>query len=832
MTELPIQTVLPEVIAKLEQHNRLVVQAPPGAGKSTLLPLALLETLSQNSGQIWLLEPRRLAAEQVAMRLAQGLNEALGQSIGLMTGERKVMGEDTRLVVMTEAIVSQRLIKENDIPQCSMILFDEFHERNLHTDLGLALALQCQEYLRDDLQLLIMSATLDGDSLGKQLNCPVIESQGRSFDVAIEYHPQNIIQGQYLDQAVKNAVHTALSKSTGDILIFLPGIKEIRQCENTLNTIYDSQIHQQTLKVFPLHGQLTAKQQQSVINEQPIQKIILTTDIAKTSLTLPNVTVVIDSGLERVSQFNLRQGMDELVTIKASKASAIQRAGRAGRVQAGTCYRLYSQEEFQRRRDFSPLAIEQSDLAPFCLSLAAWGNLDLNDYTFLTQPESKQIARSTQLLEQLQILQSNQLTPHGRTLSQTPLHPRLSHMIIKANHMQLGYSACVLAAVLTEGDPLYYQDTNSDLQTRMQLFEQTKLPNFFEGAKVNAAKAQRIIQQVKRLVRTLDIKQGSLHSHQTGLLLMLAFPDRIAQQRGKGYRLRSGMGCQLFHGDSIKPTEYLAVADISQSQQQGQHAQSIIRLCCNIERTEIEGAFAEQIKQVETLQLNEKQQLQIISRQQLGELILSETTKPADASQKNAFYLQEFKQQGLEFLPLNEDHLAILAKLALAHEYFPDHFPDTSETALIKDRDNWLAPFLATTNIKNLDYKQAFMSRLDWPTQQALNQWFPDALTLPTQRQAKIDYNETPPVVRAKLQECFGMSQSPTIAQGKLKLNLHLLSPAQRPLAMTQDLAFFWKEAYPQVRKENRGRYAKHPWPEDPLTAVASGQTKKRMEQK
>lgn len=830
MTELPIQSVLPDVLAQLKQHNRLVVQAPPGAGKSTLLPLALLKLLPDNSEQIWLLEPRRLAAEQVAQRLAQGLDEPLGHTVGLMTGERKVMGKQTRLVVMTEAILSQRLIKENDIPQCAMVLFDEFHERNLHTDLGLALVLQCQEFLRDDLTLVIMSATLNGDALSKQLNCPNIESQGRSYPVDVSYLPPKNTQQRNLASEVQQALSVCLNE-IGDVLVFLPGVREIQQCLRVLNDKYQTEVNAKQLAILPLHGQLTAKQQQSVINNDPMQKIILATDIAKTSLTLPKITTVIDSGLERVNQFNLRQGMDELVTIKASQASAIQRAGRAGRVQAGQCYRLYSEEDFNRRSEFSPLAIQSSDLAPLCASLAAWGSLDLSEYQWLTQPESKQISRSIQLLEQLEILKDNRLTDHGKDVIQTPLHPRLGHMIVKAQSQGNGYSACVLAALLSEGDPLYYEQSHSDLHTRLQLFEKNSLPNFFEGAKVNQKKAQRILQQAKRFANSLNITISNVDSNQTGLLTMLAYPERIAQKRGGGYRLRNGMGCQIYHGDTIKHTDYLAVAEISQSQQQGQHANSVIRLACEVSLTEINALFSNQIESFEQLKLNDKQQLQTINRQQLGELILSEKITPASHTQKNEYYLQEFKAQGLDFLPLEEEHLHTLARLRLAHDVYPDEFPDFSENALIEDTENWLAPFLATNSLKQVNYSEALFSRIEWPVQQTLNKRFPLTYKLPTERQAKIDYVEQPPVVKAKLQECFGLGQSPTIAQGKITLNLHLLSPAQRPLAMTQDLAFFWKEAYPDVRKENRGRYAKHPWPEDPLTAVASGQTKKRMSQ-
>lgn len=833
MTDLPIHAILPQVISHLNQHSRLIVQAPPGAGKSTGLPLALLELLDQDNGQIWLLEPRRLAAQQVARRLAQGLNEEIGHTIGLMTGDNTRLGPNNRIIVMTEAILSQRLVNENDIPQCAIVIFDEFHERNLHTDLGLALALQCQEYLRDDLKLVIMSATLDTDDLATQLNSQIISSEGKSFDVAIEYLPSKSNQHATLSGQVKHAIELARlnpNYSHGDILVFLPGVKEIQQCLRVLSDTFADAIKQQTLVIQPLHGQLNPEQQNKIFSNTDQQNIILATDIAKTSLTLPKVTIVIDSGLERTNQFNLRMGMDELITISASQASAIQRAGRAGRVQAGLCYRLYSEEDFKRRPSFSPHAIERSDLSPLSVTLAAWGSLTLTDYTFLTPPDKQSYSNSIELLDQLNVIKNETLTPHGKTISVLGLHPRLSHMIIKAQELNMAYDACLLAAILSEGDPLFFDEQHSDISIRLQLFEQSALPAYFEHAKVNLKKAKRIIQLANKFAKMLNITVKKVNSMNSGLLLMLAYPDRIGQKRGKGYRLRNGIGCQLHHLDALPSSDYLAVAHISQSQQQGLHANSIIRLASRVTLDEIEQLFSEQLHSSCSLQMNEKQQLQQVKRQNLGELVLQESVSKADASQKNAFYLQTFSEKGLSFLPFKDEHKAMLQRLQLAHETYPEQFKRFDEPDLISEKSNWLEPFLHTAELNKLDYSQALLSRLDWPTQQKLNDWFPKSYELPTGRHASIDYSEKPPVVRAKLQECFGLAQSPTVAQGKVTLNLHLLSPAQRPLAMTQDLAFFWREAYPEVRKENRGRYAKHPWPEDPLAAVASGLTKKRIE--
>ncbi len=832
MNELPIAHILPELQDQLSHSTRLVIQAPPGAGKSTLLPLHLLKAQWLGGGQIWLLEPRRLAAEQVARRLADSVNEPLGETIGLMTGEFSKTSKNNKLLVMTEGILAQRLLNENDIPQCQAIVFDEFHERNVQTDLGLALAMQCQEYLRDDIKILLMSATLDSDTLAEKLDARVLASEGRCFDVDIHYLPAPLIQNRpaNLNQQVSRAISQALSEEDGDILVFLPGVKEIRQCLENLEHLADSNI-----KVAPLHGQLNWDQQREAMANCESRKIILATDIAKTSVTLEGVTVVIDSGLERQSQYNVRQAMDELVTVKASQASIIQRTGRAGRVQAGICYRLYSEEDFLSRNEFSDKSITLCDSSQLALNLASWGSLDLSDYFLLDLPEAKRWQSSLELLDQLDITQQGNLTQHGKSLSQLPLHPRLSHMIIKACDMGLGPTACYLAAILSEGDPLHFDPrdgSNSDLELRLQLFELSQLPRSFEHGQVKFKVAQRIKKLAQKLMSQLKIPTQAIEAHTAGLLTTLAYPDRLAQKRGQGYRLRSGQGCSLLPVEALKTSDFLAVAHLSTNKNALKNSsQSYIRLAAQISETEIEQLFSKQYQQISQQQLSPQQKLVSTTQTRLGSLLIEEKTKPATKQEQKDFAWNSIKEKGLKALPLKEQHLQLLKRLNFAHEYFKDEYPDFSDAALVSDMDNWLAPFLATSTLEKIDYQQAFLSRLDWSLQQKLNDDFPTGLKLPTERVASIDYNQTPPVVRAKLQECFGLLTSPLVGRGKLVLNLHLLSPAQRPLAMTQDLAFFWQEAYPQVRKENRGRYAKHPWPEDPLTATASHMTKRRLKE-
>lgn len=839
MTSLPIESVLDELQRTLESQNRVLVVAPPGAGKSTLLPLSLLDADisggdTSRQGVIWLLEPRRVAAEQVARRLASTLDENLGESIGLITGDFSKTGKGNRLVVMTEGVLTQKLLSDNEIPECSTIIFDEFHERSLPSDLGLAMAVQCQEFLREDLKLIIMSATLDCTALIDNLAAALIKSEGKSYPVLNEYL---IKQAELsLEQNIAKLIQRVYKNHTGDILVFLPGVREIARTETILKETFSD-----NLLILPLHGQLPNKEQQRAIQPSKQRKIILATDIAKTSLTIDGVSVVIDSCMERQARFNPQTAMDELITVQASQASMVQRAGRAGRTQAGHCYRLLSEEAFQARSAFSQSAIQLSDLTPFSLTLGAWGSFDLDDYILLDKPEQKRYENSLNLLGQLNATDLDNNTKqtinlHGKKLSEFSVHPRLANMLLSIKDPKLVYSACLLAAILTEGDPLYFYQSNSDLTLRLELFKEmsspSNVPKRYEGAEVKYNLTKRILKLTQRLAKKLRVTDLTINSDKAGILCMLAFPDRIAQKRGNGYRLRSGQGVQVLHNDALSHSDYLAVAHTSTQTAFNNSAskQSYIRLATKIDKADIFHFFKDHIHMRSRFEM--QSQLMEIKEEKLEALTLSSKISKAPESARLAFITQEVKKSGLAFLPLKDDALTLLKKLSLAHSLFPDIYPSFEESDLIKDIDNWLVPFIKDGNLKSIPYRDALISRLEWKLQTELKHNFPNSLALPSGRDAAIDYSESPPVVKGKLQEFFGMPISPSIAKGKITLNLHLLSPAQKPLAMTHDLAFFWKEAYPEVRKESRGRYAKHPWPEDPLTAVASSKTKKRMESK
>ena len=558
-----------------------------------------------------------------------------------------------------------------------------------------------------------MSATIDGNVLSQKLETNLLKSEGRCFDVDIKYISPPLIQNRpaLLSQQVSNAVRQILPQQEGDILIFLPGVKEIRQCLESLAYLEESNI-----KVMPLHGQLNWNQQRDAMSPSQYRKIILASDIAKTSITLEGVTVVIDSGLERQSQYNVRQAMDELVTVKASQASIIQRTGRAGRVQAGTCLRLYSEDDFTSRQEFSDKSITLCDSAQLALNLASWGSLNLDDYFLLDLPDAKRWKSSLELLDQLEITQHQTLTKHGQSLSQLPLHPRLSHMIIKAENMSLGKTACYLAAILSEGDPLHFDPrdgNNSELETRLQLFKCSQLPRSFEHGQVKFKVAQRIQKLAHKLIKQLKISNQNLDPSAAGLLTMLAYPDRVAQKRGQGYRLRSGMGCSVLPAEALKTGDYLAIAHLSLNKtQQHNTSQSYIRLATPVSLTQIKHLFSEQVKPHIQLLTNTQNKLVSIEQTRLDALVLDEKTTPASAQQIKDHAWQSLKEKGLVALPLNERHQQLLVRLNLAHRCFPKTYPSFSESTLISDLDNWLAPFLATCTLAKVDFKQALLSRL------------------------------------------------------------------------------------------------------------------------
>lgn len=838
-TALPIDEILPQILLSLEEHNSLIIQAPPGAGKSTKVPLALLDSqwfkAAPQNQQIWLLEPRRLAAQQVAQRMADTLSEPLGQTVGLLTGQQTKLGAHTRLVVMTEAILTQKLLADEDIPNCSALLFDEFHERNLYSDLGLALSHECQQLLRDDLRIIVMSATLATETLKAKLGAPVLTSQGRSYPVTTEYLGSANSQRRRLEEHVSWAVSKALTNEQGHILVFLPGMSEIRRTQNLL----EEKGLPEHILVFPLHGQLPPEEQRKALMPLPesssLRKVILATSVAETSLTIEGVRVVIDSGVERNTRYNPRTAMDQLTTLPASQASADQRQGRAGRQQAGTCYRLWSKDSHSSREAFSSADILTMDLSGFALTLACWGSLQLEDYLLLDQPNPQRWQSALSLLSDLTaITEDGHVTKHGQAMAKLGLIPRLAHMLISAEKIDQAPLACLIAAIISEGAPIRFDHGNSDLSDCIDLLTQSissGIPKRFRHGQVQYGKTQRIIQQSRKLAAQMQcsieqaIKQDTIDNHQTGRILISAYPDRVGQKRGQGHRLTNGLGVQCLPEDPMGQSEWLVVADIQSSQGK----QNWIQLAAAVSESDLRTELPHQISERIRVEINEKGHLTGYKSETLGQLVLKETRFNPTHEEIQTGLLNHVRDKGLNTLDWSEDDQQLRARMAWAHQLEPSLFPDASDHKLMETLESWLQPYMTGKSLKNLPLRDALLAIIPWDLQPQFNKSYPEKLLLPSGRHAKVDYQQDPPQIKTKLQECFGLTESPTIGRGLQAVQLALLSPAQKPLALTMDLPHFWQNVYPEVRKEMRGRYPKHPWPENPMEAQATAKTKRHL---
>lgn len=805
MTQLPIFAVLDDLRSALAQNPRVLLQAPPGAGKSTQSPLALLDAPWLAGKQIWLLEPRRLAAANVARQLAANLGEKLGERIGLLTRHDKHIGPNNKILVMTEGLLSRRLLENQEIPECGLIIFDECHERHLQTDLGLALACQCQELLREDLKILLMSATLD-ERWAETFSAQKITSEGRQYPISYRYLGRQ--HNERLEDAMASALRSICNEQTGHILVFLPGVPEIRRLQNRLQDIYGDNSDK---RILPLHGQLTPAEQQQALAPCEQQKIILATAVAQTSLTIEGISAVLDSGLERYAALNPRTGLDELVTRSVSRATAEQRAGRAGRTAAGTCYRLWSQESEASFAAQPPAEIETVDLSGLALALASWGDCDPAQYLWLTPPHAMRWQQSTELLGQLDAQQGGRITSSGEAMARFPLHPRLAHMLIRGQEQQQASTACAIAALLEEGDPLRSEHPDTRIANRLHLLEGGHDASASPGA------LQRIKQNFVRLKKMLNAT-GPLQPEACGELLLFAYPDRLAQKRGEGYRLRNGRGISVRDNDASARHEFLVVAQTFNN--------DALRLAAPISLERIRELLSAQI--VEQIVVQEKNgQLHPRAQEQLGALVLSEKHVPLGADDIRNHWCRVLQSEGLQRLNWDDSSRNLLKRLQLFSAHNPE-VPSFDEADLSADAAQWLGPFIEK-NLEQIPLQQALMARLPWDKHASFKQQLPEFFCLPSGRETPIDYSADLPVVEAKLQECFGLLNSPKLLNNRLPLRISMLSPGKVPLAISTDLEHFWRNVYPEVRKENRGRYNKHPWPEDPFSAEATGKTNRQL---
>ncbi|WP_207062960.1 ATP-dependent helicase HrpB [Motiliproteus sp. SC1-56] len=821
MTTLPIDPVFPQLLASLEGHTRCLLQAAPGAGKTTRVPLTLLEAPWLEGQKILMLEPRRIAARSAARYMAGQRNEPPGETVGYRLRLDRCVTPRTRLEVVTEGILTRMIQDDPALEGVGCVILDEFHERNLQGDLALALLLQAQSLLREDLRILVMSATLDSEPLLQLLGpeTPVIHSEGRSYPVQTRYlggRPLPFDPGR-----IATALSQAAAETTGDLLCFLPGQGEIRRVQQRLGAA----TLPADVEVRPLYGGLSVDHQDAAIAPSPSgrRKLVLATAIAETSLTIEGVTTVVDAGLMRLPRFAPRSGMTRLETRPVSQASATQRQGRAGRLQAGHCYRLWSEEYQLQLEAHTPPEIQQADLAPLALELALWG-CDADELAWIDPPPAVHLAQARELLQGLEALDDQgRITDHGRALATLGTHPRLAHMMLKARTIGLGGLACDLAALLSERSPSAGQ--GCDLRQQLE-----QLWHSSGDRALNAAR-----QMAKRWRGRLNVASAGSDSEPAGLLLAFAFPDRIGRQRRSGsrqYLLSNGRGAEFREPDPLCTAEFLVAADLD-----GQGRNARIYQAAPLSKHALEQHFAAQMERRCEIGWDDAQgTVRGRSRLYLKHLLVEERPLPElTPEQRVAGLLQGIRVRGLASLPWDRESRTLQARVELLRRHDAAGWPDFSDMALVADLEQWLAPYLGDQRrlegIKRLPLKSILLDRLSWEQQQTLAQAVPTHIRVPSGSNLAIDYLDAPePTLAARIQELFGWQQSPTILNGRLPLTLHLLSPARRPIQVTRDLASFWANTYAEVCKDLKGRYPKHYWPSDPFTATATAGTKKQMD--
>lgn len=824
--ELPIDEMIADLRTALREQPTVLLSAAPGAGKTTRVPLALLEEPWLDGQRIILLEPRRLAAQNAARFMAQQRNEPVGQTVGYRIRLDQKISQATRIEVVTEGILTRMLLDDPELSGIGLVIFDEFHERNLHSDLALALTLQCQQLLRDDLRLLVMSATLDEERLAPALNAPLLISKGRSFAVDIAYRPRPNSNSSFVDHCAR-VVREALTHE-GDILVFLPGVRDIRQLQDRLIEFTQSM----PIRLCPLHGQLKEQEQAWALQPAPagVRKIILATNIAESSLTIDGVRIVVDSGLERRMSVQANSGFSVLNTRSISQASATQRAGRAGRQATGHCFRLWPESTHSRLDAHIRPEIQDTDLAPLALTIRQWG-AHPDELFWLTEPPTAALRQAEQLLRQLGCIEqdSNALSAHGRACASLPIEPRWAHALLRLHAAGVGQEACVWVALWQEW-PHALRHTDDGIRLRAHAEQHS------------SRWQQRVVPIAQRLwqaLRTSTVNRDFSSRHDTvpvlpedipALLIALAFPDRIAQRRShkQGFLLSQGQGAELLPNSDLLSASWLACADVTLGQP------SRIRLAVPLPETllnQLEQWLPESFEQQTEVGFLDNGQFVARRHELLGAIRLRSTPLPrlTESEWQDAWrnYLQ---QQGLSCLTWSEEARQWRARMALMHQYDPHSWPAVDDAHLLATLEHWLLPLLSSArhvrDLAKVDMRMALTNTLDWSQQQAIAQALPTHFTVPSGSQIAIDYVSSPPILAVKLQEMFGCHSQPTVMQGRLALQVHLLSPARRPLQITGDLAHFWRHTYADVRKDMRGRYPKHPWPEDPLTAQATRLTK------
>lgn len=819
MSKLPIESVLKALIAEINANSQIILKAPPGAGKSTYLPLQLLQ-LTMFPGKIVMLEPRRLAARNIAHFLAKQIGEKVGESVGFrVRGETKVSAK-TKLEVVTEGVMTRMIQSDPELQGIDLLIFDEFHERSIHADTALAFALESQEALREDLKILVMSATLEQEQLRPLLpDAAYIESHGRSFPVSYHYSPLAV--NDRLVPRIASLIKQAINNESGSILVFLPSVQNIHQLESELNELPEG------VNLYPLYGRLNFAQQELAIApcQQGERKVVLATNIAETSLTIEGIRVVIDSGLERVARFDLKTGITKLEEGRIAQSSAIQRAGRAGRIEEGVCIRLYSEEQFKQQPIVPKPEILHSDLAPLCMELAHWGTANISDMKWLNLPPKVNIEQGQQLLVQLGLMsEKGKLSKLGEEAHRLGLEPRLAAMLLKIKQQAPNLLSTALAVI-----PLVEENNQSSFDLSRLLYQ------------MRVGKTDRnhaVLRRINSLASTLNTRfeRSHIEEEEAGLCLALAFPDRIAQLRSGrdgAFLLANGHGGHVDIMEPLSSNDYLVAVSLMRSHSDTSRVFSAAPL--NIES--LQEANPELFQQSEQVEWDEKRgRLTAEQQTKLGRLIVARKALPTPDKEKMTQALLNYvRSKGLSALNWTEASTSLLIRMRCGKQWLDEKaWPDVTEKGMLDNLELWLEPFMNNVSslgdLKRIDLTPVLASYLGWPLSQEIDTLLPSHYLLPTGSRRLIRYQEgAEPILSARIQELFGEKSSPVVAEGRKKVVLELLSPAQRPLQVTSDLAGFWAGSYKQVQKEMKGRYPKHPWPDDPANHIATTKTKRQL---
>jgi len=827
-SSLPIESELPALRAALSAVSSAVLQAPPGAGKTTVVPLALLHEAWLDGQRIVMLEPRRLAARASARRMAAMLGEDVGATVGFRVRGETCVSRSTRIEVVTEGVLTRLLHADAALEGIGLVIFDEFHERSVHADLGLALTLQTQELLRPELRILVMSATLDGGAVSSLLgDAPILTSRGRAFAVDVRYAPPRV--DQRVDEAVAATIRRAIEVDEGSILAFLPGAGEISRVSERLSAA----ALPRDVIVLPLYGDLSPRAQDDAVLPARAgeRKIVLATSIAETSLTIEGVRVVVDAGFSRVPRFSPRSGMTRLETVRVSRAGADQRCGRAGRTQPGVCYRLWSAGEQAALLDRAVPEIVAADLAPLALDLALAGIVDPLQLRWLDPPPAAALAQARELLVELGALDAlSVITAHGRVMAALGVHPRVAHMLLAGRELGAAPTACALAALLEERDVLRPDSASRDADVRLRL-RVLSSPSGDHDARLDRGRLYRVRERARVLRSLLAVQGAGIDEDAAGWLLALAYPDRVARRRGVAgrYLMRSGSGARLDDGSALSTAPWLSVAETD-----GQRPEARIFLAAPLDQADVERLFAPQVVREHVVEWQRASGVVAVHRRErLGALVLREVpARDVDEQQVARVLLDAIEHE--DGVQLRWDVAARRLRERVAFiRLLEDGWPDWSDPALRQSMSVWLLPHLVgvqrRTAVESLDLASILLAQLSFAKRETLDRVAPTHIEVPTGSRVPVDYSDPgAPFIAVRLQEMFGLAETPRVAGGRVPLMLHLLSPAGRPVQVTRDLGGFWRSSYFDVRKELRGRYPKHEWPEDPLSAAPTRRAKRR----